>query len=161
VTESGNISVNLEAPRGVHTSRVDDKGRLKVPAAIKEYLGGLDESRLFITSLDLRTVRIYPMAVWRENEKLFEDITEEAEEAEELAFLAQDLGQEVEMDSQGRLLLPAELRRMLNLENQPVYLNSYKGRVNVLGKDVYEEHRARARSKAADKLRVLEKKGFK
>lgn len=151
----------LEAPRGVHTSRVDEKGRLKTPAAIKQYLGSLDESRLFVTSLDLRTVRIYPMSVWRENEKLFEEITDEAEEAEELAFLAQDLGHEVEMDSQGRILIPAELRRMLDLEGQSVYLNSYRGRVNLFGKEVYEEQRGRARAKAADRLRLLEKKGLK
>ena len=147
---------NLEAPRGVSTGRVDDKGRLKLSSTVKKYLSGLEE-KLFVTSLDLRTIRIYPISVWRENEKIFEEITDEAAEAEELAFLAQDVGQEVEADSQGRILLPAELRRMLELENKPVYMNSYKGRINVFSKEVYEETRARSREKAADKLRMLER----
>jgi MraZ protein len=152
---------HLEAPRGVHTSRVDDKGRLKVPAAIKEYLASLEESQLFVTSLDMRTVRIYPMSVWRENERLFEELEEEAEDAQELAFLAQDLGHEVAMDPHGRVLIPTELRRMLDLENKPVFLNTYKGRINLMGKAVYEEQQARARAKAADRLKRLEMKGLK
>ena len=155
--EIQNQAASLEAPRGVTTGRVDDKGRLKLSAAVKAYLGGLAEKKLFVTSLDLRTVRIYPISVWRENERIFEDITDEAAEAEELAFLAQDLGQEVEMDSQGRILLPAELRRMLQLESKPVCMNSYKGRVNVYSKEVYEEIQTRSRERAAERLRLLER----
>jgi len=151
----------LEAPRGVSTGRVDDKGRLRLSAAVRDYLAELEEKTLFVTSLDLRTIRIYPIAIWRDNERLVTEDTEDAEDAEEVFFLAQDVGQEVQMDKQGRILLPAELRRMLELENQPVYMNAYKGRINVLGKDVYEEQRSRARERAVEKLRKLERKGLK
>lgn len=151
----------VEAPRGVHTSRVDEKGRLKLPAAVKEYLDGLEEKTLFVTSLDLRTVRIYPISTWRANENLFAGETEDAEEAAQLNFLAQDMGHEAEVDSQARLLLPADLRRMLNLEGQPVYMNSQGTRIDVYDKATYEEQRAKVRALAVERLRRFEKKGLK
>ena len=78
-----------------------------------------------------------------------------------MAFLAQDNGDVVDVDSQNRILLPAQLRRELNLENQPVWMQCYKGHINVFGKEVYEERRSRARDRANEKVRTLEEKGFK
>jgi MraZ protein len=161
VTEPAQSPGPLEAPRGVSSGRVDDKGRLKLSAAVRDYLAGLEEKALFVTSLDLRSIRIYPMSVWRDNERLILEESDDPEETEEVWTLAQDLGQQVEMDKEARILLPAELRRMLGLENQPVVMNAYKGRINVYDKETYEELRNRARERAVEKLRKLERKGLK
>jgi len=161
VTQAANTAAPFEAPRGVLTSRVDDKGRLKLPAAVKAYFDSLDEKTLFVTSLDLRVVSIYPIAVWRENEMLLERLAEEIEDAEDLAFLAQDVGIEVKPDAQGRLLIPQQLRKLLGLENQPVYLNSFKGRINVFAKEVYEQLQAKARAQAPERARKLKMRGLK
>ena len=161
MTEPAPVSIIPEPPRGVSTGRVDDKGRLKLSAAVRDYLAALEEKTLFVTSLDLRIIRIYPMAFWRDNEKLIFENTDSVEEAEELSFLAQDVGQEVKMDAEGRILLPAELRRSLNLENQPVYMNGFKGHINVYSKGMYEQQRQRARERALEKMRRMEQKGLK
>jgi DNA-binding transcriptional regulator/RsmH inhibitor MraZ len=80
---------------------------------------------------------------------------------EDVAFIANDLGADSDIDSQGRVLVPTELRRMLGIENQPVWLDCYKGRINVYGKDVYEQRKARALTNSGDKLKALERLGFK
>jgi len=42
-----------------------------------------------------------------------------------------------------------------------VFLDCYKGRVNVLTREIYERRQERARQNLADKLRRLEQKGFR
>jgi MraZ protein len=150
-----------EPPRGIYPARVDEKGRLKLPAVFQQYLTDLGEKRVFVTSLDIRIARIYPISVWKENEILFDTATEDPEAAEDVKFIANDLGADSEIDGQGRVLVPQELRRMLTLENQPVWIECQKGRMNVYGKEVYEDRKRRAYENAADKLRALEKKGLK
>jgi len=150
-----------EPPRGIYPARVDEKGRLKLPAVFQQYLTDLGEKRVFVTSLDVRIARIYPISVWKENEILFDTATEDPEAAEDVKFIANDLGADSEIDGQGRVLVPQELRQTLSLENQPVWIECQKGRMNVYGKEVYEDRKRRAYENAADKLRALEKKGLK
>lgn len=150
-----------EPPRGIYPARVDEKGRLKLPAIFQQYLTDLGEKRVFVTSLDVRIARIYPISVWKENEILFDTATDDPEAAEDVKFIANDLGADSEIDGQGRVLVPQELRQMLSLENQTVWIECQKGRMNVYGKEVYEDRKRRAYENAADKLRALEKKGLK
>jgi MraZ protein len=160
VEETVQVTARIEPPLGTFTSKVDDKGRLKLPSAFKEYLTNIGDRRVFVTSLDNRTVRIYPISVWKANEKFFEEYTEDPEAAEDISFIANANGAGCEMDDQGRILVPQELRRDLELENQPVWLDCYKGSINVFGKSVFEERRQRAIQGLSDKLRTLRKKGF-
>ena len=102
--------------------RLDDKGRLKLPAQFQHFIIALPEKRLFVTSLDRRIAQIYPMAVWRQNEKFFESYRDRPAGRPGVAFNASDLGAEAEMDAQGRILFSPELRRELGIENQPVRL---------------------------------------
>jgi MraZ protein len=156
----------VSAPLGIYPARVDEKGRLKLPTDFQQYLhavfaGEGSERRVFITSLDLRTVRIYPLSLWKFNENLLEQDTDDPDAASDVAFLAKDLGGSSEVDAQGRVLVPAELRQLLKLESQPVYLDCYKGRISVLTEALYKEKQARARENVLEKLSRLEKKGLR
>ena len=42
------------APRGMYPGRLDDSGRVKLPAKFQQYLAALPEKTLFVTSLDRR-----------------------------------------------------------------------------------------------------------
>jgi MraZ protein len=161
VDQAISIAPPFEAPRGIFSARVDEKGRLKLPAAFKEYISGFGVKKVFVTSLDCRIARLYPIAVWRSNEKFFDEFTDDPEAAEDVAFIANDLGADCEMDDQGRVLIPQELRRQLGIENQPVWLESYQGLVNIYSKEIYEERKRRATERLAEKLSALKKKGLK
>jgi MraZ protein len=151
----------VDPPRGIYPARVDDKGRLKLPAVFHQYLARWGEPRVFVTSLDTRMARIYPIALWRDNEALFEQYSDDPDGASDIAFVANDLGADAEIDGQGRVLMPQEMRRLLGIENQPVWLDCYKGRINVYSKAVYEERKQRAMENVREKLLALEKKGLK
>ena len=156
-----NNLVTAEPPHSIAQASVDEKGRLKLPAEFLEYLEALKVTKVFITTLDQRQARIYPIAVWKVNEALFENSADNAGAAERLALLAKAFGGDAEIDKSGRVLLPAKLREALDLEKQPVWLDVYHGRINVVSKKVHDERMQLAQASMSEDLKALEKLGLK
>jgi MraZ protein len=150
----------VEAPRGMYPSRLDDKGRVKMPATFQQFFAALREKKLFVTSLDRRIAQIYPISVWRQNEKFFDSYREDPRLARSVAFNAADLGAEQEMDGQGRILFSLELRTALKIENAPVRLFAYRGRIEVLSEQIYEERKREALAMTAEEVSKLEAAGL-
>jgi MraZ protein len=149
-----------EPPRGILQARCDEKGRLKLPAAFAQYLAGLGEKKVFITTLDERITRIYPISVWKQNEIFFRSFQADPVAKSDVWFILNDWGADSEIDSQGRVLVPTELRRELSLEGQPVWLYYANGRIDVLSKEVYEERKQRARTDLQRKVAALDMGGM-
>ena len=151
---------DVTMPRGVYPAWLDEKGRMKLPAVFQEYFASIPDKKLFITSLDRRTARIYVMSLWRRNEEMFENCHgRNLGEMQTMAFNAADLGQESEMDAQGRILLSVELRQELGIENSSVRLHAHKGHIEIYSETVYEEFKQRA-VEAVDVLEDVEMEGL-
>jgi len=163
VDEAGKILSSLppEAPRGALGGRVDEKGRLKLPAAIVQYLEALGERKVFITTLDTSTALIYPISVWRQTESMLQEPGEDADIRADVAFVANHYGEDTEVDGQGRVLLPTTLRRDLELEKDDVHLLCYKQRIEIFGSKIYAERLSAAKSDLAGKVSALAKKGLR
>jgi len=144
----------------MYPTRLDDRGRIKMPVPFQQYLTALPEKKLFLTSLDRRIAQLYPIEVWRQNEKFFQEYRENPGLAKKAAFNAADLGAEVEMDSQGRITVPPELRQELGLEDQTLHLHSFKGRIEVLSQKIYEDRKRQAMTMEAEDLEKLETAGL-
>jgi DNA-binding transcriptional regulator/RsmH inhibitor MraZ len=124
-------------------------------------LASLENKKLYVTSLDRRIARIYPIQLWRETKKKLEDETENAGAAENLYFTALELGSEAEMDNQGRVLFSPELRRELVMEDQPVRLYAYAGMIEVLNTSTFEQRKATAVQSTAEDRAAMKKRGVK
>jgi MraZ protein len=95
--------------RGNCPAKVDEKGRLKVPAIFLEELTEFG-NQFYITSSTGESARIYPLKVWAEIEDKLAKVS--SQNAAKRKFLKRTsyFGQTVEIDAQGRLLIPAVLR---------------------------------------------------
>lgn len=151
----------VEAPRGTLSGRVDEKGRLKLPAALAQYLDGFGERKVFVTTLNTSTALIYPISVWRGTEALLQEPGDDADLRADVAFIANHYGEDTEIDAQGRVLLPTTLRRDLELERDDVHLLCFKQRIEIFGSKVYAERLQAAKSGLGEKLKALEKKGLR
>jgi MraZ protein len=152
----------VEPPRGFFSAHVDDKGRLKLPVDLQQYLTAIGDEKFFVTSVDDRIARIYPISVWKGNEKVLEALaTEDPDAADALLFVTNDYGAEAKVDPQGRVMLPTDLRRALALENQEVRLDWSQGAINVYSKTEYEARKRQAKDSLAEKLKAAKLKGFK
>jgi len=145
----------------MYPARLDEKGRLKLPVEFQRYLGALPEKKLFVTSTERHMATVYPIAIWKENEKLLTDFRDNPKAARRVWFTAMDLGSEAEMDGQGRVQFPTELRRDLHIENQPVKVLVVNGAIQVMSDAMYQARRAEAEQSAEDDLEVLQRAGLK
>ena len=96
--------------RGSSATRIDDKGRLKVPTIFRGVIHDQHGPDVFVTSLTGECVRIYPMPVWLEIEQRLLQMP--GNHPSRLKFLdrVNYYGQGGELDGQGRVVIPVHLR---------------------------------------------------
>ena len=101
--------------RGNCPAKVDEKGRLKIPAV---FLEGLKEygTQFYITSITGEDARIYPLSVWSEIEDRLAALPSQHQGKRKFLLRTSYFGQQVEVDGQGRLLLPGVLRESAQLK---------------------------------------------
>jgi len=96
--------------RGNNPARVDEKGRLKVPADFKRLIDEKYSAEFYITSRDGRVAEIYPVDEWRKIEDKLAKLSNFNPSKKKFLNKVNYYGQMVEMDAQGRLLMPQILR---------------------------------------------------
>ena len=109
--------------RGNHPTRVDEKGRLKVPAEFKRVIDEKDGQHFYITSLDGKVAQVYPFEEWERIEQKLAGLSTFNPTKKKFLDRVNYYGQMVEMDGQGRLLIPQLVRDSAQI----------KGEVAVLG----------------------------
>jgi len=101
--------------RGSSAARIDEKGRLKVPATFRGVIQDLHGADVFVTSLTGESVRIYPMPVWREIERKLSNMASTHPSRLKYLDRVNFYGQEGELDNQGRVVIPAHLRESASI----------------------------------------------
>jgi transcriptional regulator MraZ len=149
-----------ELPPELYPTKLDDKGRLKVPGSFLPYFESLMDKEFFITSMDYRQAQVYPMSEWRATERFLNAFRQDPEVGQQALFIARDLGGRATLDANGRLLFPTTLRRELGMENRPIYLHARKGRIFVMSESVYLEQKGTAKAAAFKNNNVLEQAGL-
>ena len=117
--------------RGNHPTRVDEKGRLKVPAEFKRVIDEKYSAQFYITSLDGKVAQVYPFEEWERIEQKLAGLSTFNPAKKKFLSRTGYWGQQVEMDGQGRLLMPQLLRDAAQI----------KGEVAVIGFQSYLEVR--------------------
>ena len=104
--------------RGVSTLNLDTKGRFAIPTKYRERLQVTCASQLVITVDKDRCLLIYPEPAWVEIEKKLKDLPSFNKATRILQRLYIGHAHEVEMDAQGRVLLPPKLRSFAGLDKK-------------------------------------------
>ena len=115
--------------RGNHPAKVDEKGRLKLPAAFKQLVDAQNVTQFYITSTDGRSAEIWPLPEWERREAQLAGSSNLDDAVQKYLNLTSYYGQQVEMDNQARVLLPQILRGKASLDAD----------VAVFGKTLYLE----------------------
>jgi MraZ protein len=96
--------------RGNHPARIDEKGRIKIPNGFRQLVQSQYGPELFVTSITGDYVRLYPMAVWLDIERKLAQVPSANPSKQRFLDRVNFFGQTVEMDKQGRVVLPQLLR---------------------------------------------------
>src|SRR2546427_7506533 len=104
--------------RGNHPTRVDEKGRLKVPAEFKRVIDEKYGTQFYITSLDGKVAQVYPFEEWERIEQKLAGLSTFNPTKKKFLDRVNYYGQVVEMDGQGRLLIPQLLRDSAQIKGE-------------------------------------------
>lgn len=104
--------------RGVSSLNLDAKGRIAIPTRYRDRLVESCDSQLVITVDKDRCLLIYPQPVWLEIEAKLKALPSFNEASRNLQRLYIGNAHDIEMDGQGRILLPQELRKFANLDKK-------------------------------------------
>ncbi|MEZ2345419.1 division/cell wall cluster transcriptional repressor MraZ [Terriglobus sp. RCC_193] len=110
--------------RGNHTARVDEKGRLKLPAEFKRRVDEAYGPQFYITSKDGKRAEIYPIREWEKVEAKLEQIPSLNPARKKFLDVTNYYGQMAELDAAGRLLLPQILRESAKVTAEVVVLGA-------------------------------------
>ncbi len=124
--------------RGNHPTRVDDKGRLKVPAEFKRVIDEKYGQQFYITSLDGDVAQVYPFEEWERIEQKLAGLSTFNPTKKKFLSKVNYWGQAVEMDGQGRLLMPQLLREAAELKGE-VAVSGYQTYLEVRNIKAYEQ----------------------
>ena len=110
------------ALRGSHSARIDEKGRLKVPADFRRIIESTWGGEVFLTTFTGQDALIFPLPVWEEFEARLTRLPITDPSRMRLQRYVNYFGSFAEMDAQGRVLLPTLLKERAGVQGEVVVL---------------------------------------
>lgn len=113
--------------RGINGINIDGKGRIVMPTRYRERLQ-LDSKSAVILTIDTeeQCLLLYPLPAWEEIERKLAALPSFNPAARRIQRLLMGHATEMEMDNQGRILLPPMLREYAELEKRAVLVGQGK-----------------------------------
>ena len=113
--------------RGVAELNLDAKGRMAIPTRYRERLREHGAGRLVITiDTEERCLLLYPLPEWESIERKLDALPAFNSGARRVQRLLLGHAADVELDANGRLLLPPPLRQYASLEKRVVLIGQGK-----------------------------------
>ncbi len=116
--------MDVNALVGHAPAKVDEKGRLKIPTGFRSLIEEKYGADCFITSMDGEKAIIYPLPVWQELEARLAKMPSTSQAKVKLTERLAYYGHLASMDAQGRILVPAILRKVAAVEDEVVVLGN-------------------------------------
>ncbi|MBA4494256.1 division/cell wall cluster transcriptional repressor MraZ [Paenactinomyces guangxiensis] len=122
---------------GEYRHSIDEKGRIIVPAKFRE---GLGHAFVITRGLD-SCLFAYPRSEWTQLEQKLKALPFTKADARKFTRFFFSGACEVELDKQGRILLPANLRDFAKLEKDCVIIG-VSTRIEIWSKELWEDYYA-------------------
>ncbi|HOI87462.1 MAG TPA: hypothetical protein PLV51_06345 [Lentimicrobium sp.] len=123
---------------GVHDCKVDSKGRLLLPSALKSQLESiLSDGFILKRSIFQSCLELYPRSEWNRAVKGVNKLNRFVKKNNDFIRVFMAGVREVELDQTGRLLIPKDLAVFAGISG-PIVLASALNMIEIWDKDKYE-----------------------
>jgi MraZ protein len=109
--------------RGISNLNADAKGRIAIPTKYRDEIKSEYKGEMILTvDHGDRCLALYPMAKWLDTEQTLMDLPNVDPDVRSMKRLILGYATDVEMDAQGRIVLPAPLRDYANMGKKIVMI---------------------------------------
>ena len=105
--------------RGINSITIDAKGRMAIPARYRDLL---DSAMVLTIDTEETCLLLYPVLEWQKIEASLQKLPSFNAAARRIQRLLIGHATDIDLDTQGRILLPQELRQYANLQKQAVLI---------------------------------------
>ncbi|QKK80288.1 division/cell wall cluster transcriptional repressor MraZ [Marinomonas primoryensis] len=127
--------------RGIHQVSVDVKGRMSLPARLRDDLAQYDEDGVVVTIDPVsRCLLLYPLSEWELIQQKLDKLPSFQPQARRLQRLLVGHATDLEVDKAGRILLPAPLREFARLDKKLTILGQGK-KLEIWSQEEWEAQR--------------------
>lgn len=130
---------------GTYQNNVDPKGRVSIPVKFREALG----ERFYITKGFDDCIDVHTATSWEKMTRLLQKLSATKRDMREYVRFVFGNATEVELDKQGRILLPAPLRDSVGISKEVVVLG-VGTKIEIWDKAVWEKHQGDVAPRIAD-----------
>lgn len=123
--------------KGRFNKNLDSKGRLAIPAPIRETLDAIGAQNLVVTCTD-RCLEILPEDEWEKMLRKFDRLPSMREDVELFQLFYISSAMDVSMDKQGRILIPQVLREQVSLKKEIVVVGN-TNKIQVYAAEVWQK----------------------
>lgn len=116
--------MELNVLMGHAPAKIDEKGRLKVPANFRKVIEDRFGHDCFITSTDGQSALVYPLPVWQDFQARLARVPSTSMAKGRLLERVNYYGQLSSIDTQGRVLVPAVLRNVAGVADDVVVIGN-------------------------------------
>ena len=116
--------MELTVLMGHAPAKVDEKGRLKIPAGFRKLIEEKFGGDLFITSNDGERALVYPLPVWADYHARLAKVPSSSGAKMKLLERMNYYGHVTSIDAQGRVLIPTILRNVAGITNDVVVIGN-------------------------------------
>ena len=106
--------------RGSAPTKIDDKGRLKIPTEFRRILDETYGPEVFITSVRGESAVVYPLQVWEEVERKLAAVPNSDRSKHRFLERVNYFGQQARLDAQGRVVIPQILREQAQMVGEAI-----------------------------------------
>lgn len=109
---------------GTFYHTLDEKGRVAIPRKFRELLGSQSDAHVFVTpslGRDPKSLDIYPVTEWEALAARIRAMPQLTESTRRFKRRYLHPAQELVLDSQGRILIPQDLRETIGLVKDAVF----------------------------------------
>jgi transcriptional regulator MraZ len=111
--------------RGNQPAKIDDKGRLKIPAEFRQLIQERYGPEVFVTSVTGEFVTVYPMPIWIAHEEKLARMPSTHPARIKYLQRVNYYGQTAEIDAQGRIVIHPRVREAAGMAGEVDVFGQY------------------------------------
>lgn len=125
--------------RGIHSINMDAKGRMSIPARFRDLLLSVCKGQVVVTiDPNTKNLALYPIERWEEIQTKIEALPSINPQARRLQQLFIGHASDLEMDANGRILVPPMLRKFAVLEKKLILLGQGQ-KIEIWSEEVWNQ----------------------
>lgn len=125
--------------RGIHSINMDAKGRMSIPARFRDQLLSVCEGQVVVTiDPKTRNLALYPIGEWEDLQAKVQALPTGHPQARRMKQLLIGHASDLEVDANGRVLIPPMLRKYAELDKKLVLLGQGQ-KIEIWAEDLWEK----------------------